>query len=262
MDPSPIEEPRHRSRAHRRRDRLEPSARLERRTQAERTAETTGKLLDATAECLAELGYARTTTTEICRRAGVSRGAMLHHFPSKAVLVAAACEHVFQRRVDEFRLAIAAVPEGGDRVSAAIDITWAMFKGDTFAAWYELIMAGRTDPDLQPHVALVAARLIETIQLTWFELFDPPESDHPQAQSLYRTAPTFLFAVLDGLAVTRMTGMPGADADAEQVIGFVKLAARALQPSTRTVARPSRASHPADADATGPVPMTPREEPT
>src|SRR3954469_8080644 len=125
----------------------------ERRTQAERTAETTAKLLDATAECLAELGYARTSTTEICRRAGVSRGAMLHHFPSKAVLVAAACEHIFDRRVEEFRVAIAAVPAGGDRIGAAIDITWGMFKSDTFAAWYELIMAGRTDPDLQPHVA-------------------------------------------------------------------------------------------------------------
>ena len=61
-----------------------------RRTQAERTAETTAKLLDATADCLVERGYAGTSTVEVCRRAGVSRGALVHHFPSKDDLVAAA----------------------------------------------------------------------------------------------------------------------------------------------------------------------------
>jgi AcrR family transcriptional regulator len=233
MDPQSIDEPRRHGRAHRsRRDPGEPGDHQPRRTQAERSAETTAKLLDATAACLAELGYGHTSTTEVCHRAGVSRGAMLHHFPSKAVLVAAACDHVFQRRVEEFRAAIAQVPVGGDRIGAAIDITWAMFKSDTFAAWYELIMAGRTDPDLRPHVSVVAGRMIQTIQDTWFELFEPPISDHPDAVALYQTAPTFLFAVLDGLAVTRMTGMPSADDDADRVIAFVKMAARALQPSS------------------------------
>jgi AcrR family transcriptional regulator len=199
-----------------------------RRTQAERTAETTTKLLDATAACLAELGYGRTSTTEICRRAGVSRGAMLHHFPSKAVLVAAACEHVFERRVEEFRAVIAAVPSGGDRIGAAIDTTWQMFKRDSFAAWFELIVAGRTDPDLQPHVALVAARLNASVRETWFELFEPP-SDDPETRMLYETAPALLFAVLDGLALSRMSGMPGSDAEADRVLHVLKLAADALR---------------------------------
>src|SRR5205085_9670279 len=79
-----------------------------RRTQAERRAETRGRLLDATLECLAELGYAGTTTTEVVRRAGLSRGAQVHDFPTKAELVVAAVEHLFQRRHDDFRSAIAA----------------------------------------------------------------------------------------------------------------------------------------------------------
>lgn len=201
----------------------------ERRTQAERSAETTAKLLDATAECLSDLGYARTSTTEICRRAGVSRGAMLHHFPSKAVLVAAACEHIFDRRVEEFRVAIEQVPQGGDRLSAAIDIVWEMFKSDTFSAWFELVTAGRTDADLRPHVALVAANMLETMRRMWNELFEPPVTDDPAVAELYQSVPTFLFAILDGLAATRMTGMPGADAEAERVLGLVKLAAQELR---------------------------------
>ena len=202
---------------------------IERRTQAERSAETTTKLLDATAACLADLGYARTSTTEICRRAGVSRGAMLHHFPSKAVLVAAACEHIFRTGVDEFRAVIEAVPAGTDHIDVAIDTLWALFQGETFAAWFELITAGRTDADLRPHVALVADRMRDTTAATWNELFDPPPAADAATAELYDTAPLLIFAVLEGLAVTRMTAVPGAAADAERVLDQVKAAANALR---------------------------------
>jgi len=209
-----------------------------RRTQAERSAETTAKLLEATAACLAEVGYARTSTSDICRRAGVSRGAMLHHFPSKAVLVAAACSYLFERRVEEFRDAMARVPEGEDRVAAAIDVLWSLYQGDTPDALLELIVAGRTDADLRPHVAMVAAQLTETVHAVWNELFlVPPDTDPALAEEL-RIAPLFMFAVLDGLAVARMTGMPGAAADAERVLALVKAAAANLAPVLPPTAAP------------------------
>jgi AcrR family transcriptional regulator len=220
-----------------RRDRPE---RHERRTQAERTAETTAKLLDATAECLAELGYARTTTTEICRRAGVSRGAMLHHFPSKAVLVAAACEHVFEPWAEEVRTAMARVPEGDDRLAAVIDVLWSLFQDHAFAAWYELVMAGRTDPDLRPHVALVAARLDETVVSTWRDLFAPDPALDPEWVALFDTAPLLMFAVLMGLSLELMTGKPAAAADAARVLDFVKLAAGVLGPGDPPTPEESR----------------------
>jgi AcrR family transcriptional regulator len=115
-----------------------------RRTQAERRASTRGRLLDATIECLGDLGYAHTTTPEIARRAGLSRGAQLHHFPTKAELVIAAVEHLFARRHQEFRAAFARVPAGADRYAAAIDILWSMVSGPTFHAWLELAVASRT----------------------------------------------------------------------------------------------------------------------
>src|SRR6266508_1349164 len=67
------------------------------RTQAERSEHTRELLLDATIECLVELGYARTTVHEICLRAGLSRGAQQHHFTTKAELMAGALEHLFAR---------------------------------------------------------------------------------------------------------------------------------------------------------------------
>src|SRR5437762_2972866 len=95
-----------------------------RRTQEERSASTRVRLLDATIECLFELGYANTTTTEIARRAGLSRGAQLHHFPTKAELVITAVDHLFARRTAEFRAAFANLPAGVDRAAAAIDLLW------------------------------------------------------------------------------------------------------------------------------------------
>ncbi|HWL49839.1 MAG TPA: helix-turn-helix domain-containing protein, partial [Acidimicrobiia bacterium] len=59
------------------------------------------RLLEATVECLVELGWAGTTTTVVSERAGVSRGAQLHHFPSKQDLVVAAVEHLSERRRDD-----------------------------------------------------------------------------------------------------------------------------------------------------------------
>src|ERR1700693_2418964 len=80
--------------------------------QEERSAETRRRLLDATVACLFERGYAGTTTTEIAVRAGVSRGAQLHHFPRKDELVVSALEHVFELRLRDMSAAIAEPPSG------------------------------------------------------------------------------------------------------------------------------------------------------
>ncbi len=172
-------------------------ARRPRRTQAERSASTRGRLLDATITCIHELGYARTTTTEIAARASVSRGAQLHHFPTKSELVIAAVEHLFQRRNDEFVRAIGRLPAGIERAAAAIDLLWSMVSGPLFDAWLELTIAARTDPDLRARVATLNERFTDAVRRTFLELFPAPPAPNP----LHEIAPTFVFALLDGLAL-------------------------------------------------------------
>jgi len=171
-----------------------------RRTQAERSAATQAQLLDATIECLAEVGYARTTTAVVAERAGVSRGAQLHHFPTKADLVTHAMERVFDRRREEFVGAIVMLPEGLDRAAAAVDLLWAMVSGPTFYAWLELTVAARTDPELRPRVAQLGERFIEMVRRTFLELFPAPPNPSP----LYEAVPTFVFALIDGLALQQL----------------------------------------------------------
>src|SRR5689334_2082670 len=138
-----------------------------RRTQEERSAATRARLLDATLECLAELGYARTTTTEIAERGGVSRGAQLHHFPTKSELVTEAVAYLFERRDEEFRAAFAKLPADADRGAAAVDILWSMVSGPTFHAWLELVVAARTDLQLKPKVAALTRRFTENVTRTF-----------------------------------------------------------------------------------------------
>ncbi len=171
-----------------------------RRTQGERTAATRARLLDATIDCLSELGYANTTTTEIAKRAGLSRGAQLHHFPTKAELVTTAVDHLFARRTAEFRAAFATLPTG-NRTAAAIDLLWSMVSGPTFYAWLELLVAARTDADLEPTVSAMAQRFADTVQRTFHELFPDPTVRGP----FFDIAPSFAFALLQGLALDRIS---------------------------------------------------------
>jgi AcrR family transcriptional regulator len=143
----------------------------QRRTQAERRARTRAALLDATIECLNEFGYADTTTNRIVERAGVSRGAQVHHFPTKAELVIEAVRHLSDRRRAELLREAKRLPdEGPDRVRAALDLLWKIHTGPLFGASLELWTAARTDRDLRTALAGFEAEMQSGINEMAIEL--------------------------------------------------------------------------------------------
>jgi AcrR family transcriptional regulator len=194
------------------------------RTQAERSATTRAQLLDATIECLAELGYARTTTSEVARRAGLTRGAQLHHFRTKHELVVRAVEHLFERRLAAFLEAFAALPEGADRLEGAIDLLWESLADASFPAVAELLVAARTDPELRASVAPLAREFDDTVERTFEELFAGSLERGP----IFEIAPRFAFALLQGLAAQRLVDPD--DDRAEPVVAALKNVARLLLP--------------------------------
>ena len=106
------------------------AAPVQRRTQEERSSATREALLDATIDCLVEYGYAGTTTGRIAERAGLSRGAPMHHYQRKAPLVAAALLHLAaKRRRELIDRAREELPAKGAAVETAVDILWASFSG-------------------------------------------------------------------------------------------------------------------------------------
>jgi AcrR family transcriptional regulator len=127
-----------------------------RRTQAERRAHTREQLLDATVRCLETVGYAHTTTTEVCRLAGVSQGALFKHFPTKAALMSGSAAHLFAELVADYRRRFSRLPDGGGRLAAAIDLLWSLFETPRMHAAFELYVAARTEPDLARSLKPVA----------------------------------------------------------------------------------------------------------
>ena len=136
-------------------------------SQSERSRAMRARLLQACVDCLVERGFAGTSTTLVSERAGVSRGAQLHHFPTKNDLVLAAVEHLAEARGDELRQALATLPAGARRTRACLRVLADHFASPVFTAALELWVAARTDPALLAAVAPLELRLgRETHRLT------------------------------------------------------------------------------------------------
>ena len=115
--------------------------------------------MEATVDCLVERGWAGTTTVLVAERAGVSRGAQLHHFRTRGELVAAAVEYVGARSVAEMLERAEALPEGGDRTAAVVRFIAEFFVSPLFTAALELWVAARTDPEMRELVVGLETRL-------------------------------------------------------------------------------------------------------
>ncbi|GAA1477245.1 TetR family transcriptional regulator [Nocardioides aestuarii] len=127
--------------------------------QADRTRAMRQRLLEATVEVLVERGFSGTSTTLVSERAGVSRGAQLHHFPTKNDLVVAAVEHLTERRGAELAQTLATVPRGAGRTKAVVRVLGDHFTSPVFAAALELWVAARTDATLLAAVAPLEQRV-------------------------------------------------------------------------------------------------------
>jgi AcrR family transcriptional regulator len=159
-----------------------------RRTQAERREATRRKLLDATIEALVEQGYARLTTVDVAKRAGVSQGALFSHFDTKEELLAVAVEHLFPRLIQDFLASVGARPAGKDRVGAAVDMLWAAYQRPELQAAVELYVAARTDSELQKALAVVDGPHRKNLHRVARELFPDVAATHPDFDDVVELA--------------------------------------------------------------------------
>jgi AcrR family transcriptional regulator len=174
----------------------------QRRTQEERSAGTQKLLLDATVECLIDLGYAATTTTVIAERANVSRGAQLHHFPTKAALMTAALEHLARQLGAQLTAKARTLRgSGGGRTGDAIDALWAGYATPLFQAWLELLVAARTDADLRRELTPLEQRMRTAVTDQVRDLFGLEALDDRIEAALRATV-----YLLQGMALERAVG--------------------------------------------------------
>lgn len=179
-----------------------PDARSGRRGQAERSLESRERILSAAVKCLVVAGYSRTNTSSIQARAGVSRGRLLHQFPSKDELLVAAAHHVSAQRLAETEATAGSLPSAardpGPRLDAVIEVTWQTFDRPYFWAATELWLAARTSPELARVILPGERRLGAAIRTTLDALYGPELA----ARSLYPTVRDVVFTSMRGVAMT------------------------------------------------------------
>ena len=179
-----------------------PPASTGRRPQAERSRQSRHRILDAAVACLVEEGYARTNTLTIQARAGVSRGRLLHQFPSKDELLVAAAHHVCAARLAEAEAVERTLPSAAEdpaaRLDAVVDLLWRTFHLPHFWAATELWVAARTEPALAEVIRPAERRLGRVIRSAMDGLFGAEVAAHP----LYPTVRQVLFTSMRGVALT------------------------------------------------------------
>lgn len=174
-----------------------PAPRIGGRKEQERSTRTRRRLLDATVDCLVEVGYAGTTTHEVARRAGVTRGALLHHYPTKQELVTAAVAHLDWLRLLDFQQRFAELGPEDDPVDRVVEILWELMHDRRAYADLELQIAARTDPELHRVHMAGSARRIELAEREQHESIGLRGDETPEARILRN----FVFNQLRGLAI-------------------------------------------------------------
>jgi AcrR family transcriptional regulator len=173
-----------------------------RRTQAERTAETRRRILTAVVESIAEVGFQRTTATEIARRAGVTWGAVQHHFGAKGGILEAVLEDTFER----FEARVGDIPADAPlarRVALFVERSWEHFSSPHFRSTFEILLHhGKDDDgDVPPHWQETMFRAFDRV----FErLFSDSALPRRERGALHQYA----VALLVGLAALEMLDRP------------------------------------------------------
>jgi AcrR family transcriptional regulator len=187
-----------------------------RQPQAERAERMRARLLDATIDCLATTGYGRMSTNDVVRQARVSRGALAHHYPTKADLVKAAAQRLLDQRAIEFRDRFTAIDPERRTPAEALDVLWSFYEDPSGMALLELTVAARSHPELQAVLGPVSDQLATNTALVFVEFF-PDLAQLPVAEQALRT----IHAAFGGLALASLANRD--DDHIQQVRDFLKL---------------------------------------
>lgn len=169
--------------------------------QAQKSASTRKVIIEAALSCLIKYGYSRTTTPIIAQEAGLSRGAMMHHFSNRLTVIQAAIEYLHEKRLRAFRRAISAVPENKPQLHDGLKAYWKHVTHPLYVAFHELAVAARTDKDLSKILRPAQKAFYDEWYSLAGDLFPDWKSD-PKSLEL---AMDLVNTTLEGMAIRRLS---------------------------------------------------------
>jgi AcrR family transcriptional regulator len=166
--------------------RAKPPGQRRRRTQAERSQAMRQRLLEATLESLAEDGYAGTTMSSIVRRAGVSRGAQVHHYPHKQALILDAAEDLLRRIYRTLGRVMLDAADESRRLQAVVEGAWEqLFAGKLYFAYLELLIESHRDPKLAASLRELLGRVSASFDAAAEHYFERTPGGHEDLRALF-----------------------------------------------------------------------------
>jgi AcrR family transcriptional regulator len=214
---------------------LKSDGKREKTWQQTKSEQTRTAILDAAIACFYDLGYSSTTTDNIATRAGVSRGAMLHHFPTRFDLIKAAVRHLSEERLARFEEEESQVNLNAEhtRVEEGIDAFWKQLNSRPYIVFQELRVAARTDKELED--ALVPA--LEDFEKAFYQTARKLYPDLVLSEA-YDRGNYLTRYLLEGMAAAKM--VKGAKVPEKQMLSWLKRELRrSYQDVLNTVKRPT-----------------------
>lgn len=159
------------------------------RTRAQRSEDSRARILDAAVDCLIDGGYSGATTLTIQGSAGVSRGRLLHHFPSRDRLLVAAAQHLAVKRVADTEERITRLLDGAplppwERADRVIELLWESFSEPHFWASVELWTAARANGEIAEALRPEERRLGAAIRASMARMFGDELAERPRFKQL------------------------------------------------------------------------------
>lgn len=128
--------------------------------QTRKSIATRGRVIEAAIACFLDIGYHRTNTSEIAKRAGITRGAVQYYFPTTGDVLTATAEYVTAQILADWESRMTNIPPGADPLDSTIDMLWDVARGPYWTVWRELEAAARTDGELRKLLEPVSTALI------------------------------------------------------------------------------------------------------
>lgn len=195
------------------------------RSQAERTAETRAKLIEAAITCLYETGFAATSITTVAVAAGVSRGAVTHHFPAKNDLMVAVMAEVSLGDKLEYETQIqqSSAAEWLNKLPAMM---WSVISRPSGVAVMEIMLASRADPELAERLRMMQTAIYERARdFVMHRHTEAGMNARADGHTIYRV----LLAAIRGLALESV--FMNDDEDVEAALGVLTESFQLLNPS-------------------------------
>lgn len=200
--------------------------------QAQKSASTRKIIVEAALQCLIKYGYTQTTTPRIAQEAKLSRGAMMHHFSNRQMVIQAAIEYLHSKRLRAFRRAIANLPRNEPHVHEALEAYWTHVNHPLFMAFHELAVAARTDKQLEDMLRPTQAAFYQEWYNLAVLLFPEWQSD----KTSFDLALKLVQSSLEGLVLGRLSA-PVDPAAEKALFDYLEVCLLNLMPKEMQLAR-------------------------